>query len=196
MLAAGNARFVADERAHPNQDVHFSGNRIALQQNPFAIFFGCADFGWRPRSSSTRASATSLVVRTAGHVVDLSVLGSLEFGVAVLNCPLIVVLRPRLVRGRHGCERGGPHGRGSGRLPLGHRRARDPERAGGFARRPLALPRRRSRGSTWSAPAPSSPSVRRSWWTACAPPPTAGRHDLAHGEARVLRVLGDVGVTA
>jgi carbonic anhydrase len=32
------------------------------------------------------------VVRTAGHVVDLSVLGSIEFGIAKLKIPLIVVL--------------------------------------------------------------------------------------------------------
>lgn len=32
------------------------------------------------------------VVRTAGHVVDSSVLGSIEYGVQVLKVPLIVVL--------------------------------------------------------------------------------------------------------
>ena len=37
------------------------------------------------------------IVRTAGHVVDGGVLGSLEFGVTVLNIPLVVVL------GHDGC---------------------------------------------------------------------------------------------
>ena len=32
------------------------------------------------------------VVRTAGHTIDSSVLGSIEYGVAVLGVPLIVVL--------------------------------------------------------------------------------------------------------
>jgi carbonic anhydrase len=32
------------------------------------------------------------VVRTAGHVLDDAVLGSLEYSVSVLNVPLIVVL--------------------------------------------------------------------------------------------------------
>lgn len=32
------------------------------------------------------------VIRTAGHVIDLSVLGSIEYGIAKLHIPLIVVL--------------------------------------------------------------------------------------------------------
>lgn len=40
----------------------------------------------------TKGLGDLFVVRTAGHVVDLSVLGSLEFGVAKLKIPLIVVL--------------------------------------------------------------------------------------------------------
>ena len=32
------------------------------------------------------------VARTAGHVVDVSVLGSIEFGIAELGIPLVVVL--------------------------------------------------------------------------------------------------------
>ena len=35
---------------------------------------------------------TRIVVRTAGHVIDSAVLGSIEYAVAVLNVPLIVVL--------------------------------------------------------------------------------------------------------
>ena len=38
------------------------------------------------------------VVRTAGHVIDPSVLCSLEFGVGVLVCPLLVV------HGHHSCD--------------------------------------------------------------------------------------------
>ena len=91
MLAAGNARFMADERAHPHQDVHFR-SRIALRQNPFAIFFGCADSRVAAEIIFDQGLGDLFVVRTAGHVIDPSVLGSLEFGVGVLDCPLIVVL--------------------------------------------------------------------------------------------------------
>ena len=91
MLAAGNARFMADERAHPHQDVHFR-HRVAAKQTPFAIFFGCADSRVAAEIIFDQGLGDLFVVRTAGHVIDPSVLGSLEFGVGVLNCPLVVVL--------------------------------------------------------------------------------------------------------
>lgn len=90
-LAAGNARFMADEREHPNQDVHVR-HELAAQQKPFAIFFGCADSRVAAEIIFDQGLGDLFVVRTAGHVVDPSVLGSLEFGVGVLECPLIVVL--------------------------------------------------------------------------------------------------------
>ena len=91
ILAAGNARFMADEPAHPHQDVQFR-HRVAARQHPFAIFVGCADSRVAAEIIFDQGLGDLFVVRTAGHVIDPSVLGSLEFGVAVLDCPLIVVL--------------------------------------------------------------------------------------------------------
>lgn len=91
VLRAGNARFMADERAHPHQDVH-ARNRLITHQEPYAIFFGCADSRVAVEIIFDQGLGDLFVVRTAGHVIDPSVLGSLEFGVAVLGCPLIVVL--------------------------------------------------------------------------------------------------------
>ena len=90
-LTAGNARFIADERKHPHQDVR-SRSRLASEQKPFAIFFGCADSRVAAEIIFDQGLGDLFVVRTAGHVVDPAVLGSLEFGVGVLGCPLIVVL--------------------------------------------------------------------------------------------------------
>ena len=90
-LAAGNARFMAEEQQHPHQDVH-SRSMLAAEQRPFAIFFGCADSRVAAEIIFDQGLGDLFVVRTAGHVVDPSVLGSLEFGVGVLGCPLIVVL--------------------------------------------------------------------------------------------------------
>ena len=91
MLAAGNARFMAGEHEHPNQDVAIR-HRIAHKQRPFAIFFGCADSRVAAEIIFDQGLGDLFVVRTAGHVVDSSVLGSMEFGVGVLGIPLIVVL--------------------------------------------------------------------------------------------------------
>ena len=91
MLSAGNARFMAGEREHPNQDVGIR-HRLAGKQQPFAIFFGCADSRVAAEIIFDQGLGDLFVVRTAGHTVDSSVLGSMEFGVGVLGIPLIVIL--------------------------------------------------------------------------------------------------------
>lgn len=56
------------------------------------MFFGCADSRVAAEIIFDQGLGDLFVVRTAGHVVDSSVLGSIEFGVGVLDIPLIVVL--------------------------------------------------------------------------------------------------------
>ncbi|MFV0463890.1 MAG: carbonic anhydrase [Nostocoides sp.] len=91
VLREGNARFISDSRAHPHQDVH-KREELAAKQAPFAIFFGCADSRVAAEIIFDQGLGDLFVVRTAGHVVDPSVLGSLEFGVVSLGAPLIVIL--------------------------------------------------------------------------------------------------------
>ena len=90
-LARGNGRFVAGDYSHPNQD---AARRDSLTggQTPFAVFFGCADSRVAAEIIFDRGLGDLFVVRTAGHVIDPGVLGSIEFGVAVLNIPLVVIL--------------------------------------------------------------------------------------------------------
>ncbi len=90
-LREGNERFVGGVPAHPNQDVA----RLAVtaaRQSPFALVFGCMDSRVAAEIVFDRGIGDLAVVRTAGHVLDSGVLGSLEFGVTVLRIPLIVVL--------------------------------------------------------------------------------------------------------
>ena len=95
-LLAGNLRFVEDRRAHPNQDSHRRTSG-ASGQTPFALIFGCSDSRVAAEIIFDRGLGDLFVVRTAGHVVDNGVLGSIEFGADVLDIPLIVVL------GHDGC---------------------------------------------------------------------------------------------
>ncbi|MCV7385645.1 carbonic anhydrase [Mycolicibacter longobardus] len=90
-LKEGNERFVADEPKHPCQDV---ARRAALAdgQKPTAVVFGCGDSRVAAELIFDQGLGDMFVVRTAGHVIDSAVLGSIEFAVAVLNVPLIVVL--------------------------------------------------------------------------------------------------------
>jgi carbonic anhydrase len=91
-LVAGNERFVSGRPEHPNQDLSRRAHTAATTQEPFAIVFGCMDSRVAAEIVFDRGLGDLAVVRTAGHVVDGSVLGSLEFGVAVLGIPLVVVL--------------------------------------------------------------------------------------------------------
>jgi len=90
-IVEGNERFQRGESAHPHQSVQ-SRERVAEGQHPFAILFGCADSRVAAEIVVDQGLGDVFVVRTAGHVVDPSVLGSLEFGVDILDIPLIVVL--------------------------------------------------------------------------------------------------------
>jgi carbonic anhydrase len=90
-LLEGNARF-ADGR--PRESDHHPSRRAELadQQRPFALVFGCGDSRVAAEIVFDQGLGHLFVVRTAGHVVDTGVLGSVEFGVDRLGIPLVVVL--------------------------------------------------------------------------------------------------------
>ncbi|MER5402938.1 carbonic anhydrase [Streptomyces sp. NPDC002599] len=91
LLMAGNQRFVSGTPEHPNQDATRRA-KIAPSQQPFAVLFGCSDSRLAAEIIFDRGLGDLFVVRTAGHVAGTEVLGSIEFGVSVLNAPLVVVL--------------------------------------------------------------------------------------------------------
>lgn len=90
-LKEGNERFVAGTPAHPSQSIQ---HRAALAdgQKPTAVLFGCADSRVAAEIIFDQGLGDMFVVRTAGHVIDAAVLGSIEYAVTVLNVPLIAVL--------------------------------------------------------------------------------------------------------
>lgn len=90
-LKEGNQRFVAGESQHPSQGVA-DRERLTGGQHPSAVLFGCADSRVAAEIIFDQGLGDMFVVRTAGHTIDSSVLGSIEYGVAVLGVPLIVVL--------------------------------------------------------------------------------------------------------
>jgi carbonic anhydrase len=90
-LKEGNERFVAGKPEHPSQSIeHRAG--LAEEQKPTAVVFGCADSRVAAEIIFDQGLGDMFVVRTAGHVIDSAVLGSIEYAVTVLNVPLIVVL--------------------------------------------------------------------------------------------------------
>ncbi|MCW1250012.1 carbonic anhydrase [Acaricomes phytoseiuli] len=90
-LSAGNQRFIQGISDHPHQDALRRESLVAAQ-HPFAVVFGCSDSRLAAEIIFDLGLGDVFVVRTAGQVIDLAVLGSLEYSVAQLGVPLIVVL--------------------------------------------------------------------------------------------------------
>ena len=90
-MERGNQRFVSGEPQHPRQDVE-RREQLAAAQNPHAALFGCSDSRLAAEIIFDRGLGDLFVIRNAGQVISDSVIGSIEYAVAVLNVPLIVVL--------------------------------------------------------------------------------------------------------
>jgi len=90
-LQAGNARFIAGEPQHPRQDAERRAE-TAGSQAPVATIFGCSDSRLAAEIIFDKGLGDLFVVRNAGQVISDSVIGSLEYAVAVLHVPLVVVL--------------------------------------------------------------------------------------------------------
>ncbi|ANI42293.1 carbonic anhydrase [Mycolicibacterium vaccae 95051] len=90
-LKEGNERFVAGKALHPSQSIEHRAS-LTSAQKPTAVVFGCGDSRVAAEILFDQGLGDMFVVRTAGHVIDSAVLGSIEYAVTVLNVPLIVVL--------------------------------------------------------------------------------------------------------
>ncbi|WP_243073530.1 carbonic anhydrase [Microbacterium sp. SS28] len=90
-MLRGNARFVAGAPEHPRQDVE-RRHELASGQTPRAAVFGCSDSRLAAEIIFDKGLGDLFVVRNAGQVMSASVIGSLEYAVAVLDVPLIVIL--------------------------------------------------------------------------------------------------------
>jgi carbonic anhydrase len=89
-LMDGNARYAANK---PTEN-DFSAGRAARTkvQYPIAAILSCADSRLAPEFAFDQGPGDLFVVRTAGNYAAPALLSSLEYAVAVLNVPLIVVL--------------------------------------------------------------------------------------------------------
>jgi carbonic anhydrase len=91
-LLAGNRRFVSGRPLH-GHDVSAAAEAAASgDQQPGAVVIGCIDSRVPLEAIFDQTFGSICVVRSAGHVLDRAVLGSVEFAVADLGVPLVVVL--------------------------------------------------------------------------------------------------------
>jgi carbonic anhydrase len=89
-LMAGNARYVSG--VSKRHDFAHEREALAVGQNPFAAVLGCADSRIAPEYAFDTARGDLFVCRVAGNFASDESVASLEYAVAVLNTPLILVL--------------------------------------------------------------------------------------------------------
>ncbi len=91
LLRDGNEKFATEAPYRVEQGRE---RRVALArgQAPFCVLVGCSDSRVPPELLFGRGLGELFIVRNAGNTVDTAALGSVEYGVGILGCPLVVVL--------------------------------------------------------------------------------------------------------
>ena len=90
-LAAGNARYVADATTGAGRD-RTRRDQLVGGQAPWAIVLSCADSRVAPEIAFDTGLGELFVCRVAGNVANTSTIASIEYAVAHIGTPVIVVL--------------------------------------------------------------------------------------------------------
>ncbi|GAA1082536.1 carbonic anhydrase [Nocardiopsis metallicus] len=91
LLKEGNRRWHRHVSQHPHES-RARRAQLVEGQEPFAVVLGCADSRVPPELVFDRGLGDLFTIRSAGQVLDGSVLGSLTYAVEHLRTPLIVVM--------------------------------------------------------------------------------------------------------
>ncbi len=91
LLVGGNNRFAGGKMSHPNQTPQVR-KQLTDTAKPFAAILTCSDSRVAPELIFDCGLGDLFVIRNAGHVINETVLGSLEFAVDSFQIPLIVVV--------------------------------------------------------------------------------------------------------
>ena len=89
-LQKGNERYV--EGVTARHDFKHEREALVGGQNPFAAVLSCADSRIAPEYAFDSGRGDLFVCRVAGNFASDEMIASLEYSVAVLNAPLILVL--------------------------------------------------------------------------------------------------------
>jgi carbonic anhydrase len=91
-LIAGNQRFAANQLTSIEHDLTILKERTADKQEPFAAVLSCADSRVPVELIFDQTIGHVFVARVAGNLVTPELIGSLEYGVAVLGVKALLVL--------------------------------------------------------------------------------------------------------
>lgn len=90
-LIEGNDAFLAD-KLPPMERTRQRRLEIAKTQAPFAVLVGCSDSRVPPEVLFGQGLGDLFIVRVAGNTVSQQGLGSIEYAIAELGVPLVVVM--------------------------------------------------------------------------------------------------------
>ncbi len=91
-LMDGNGRFVSGKTTAPEHDVASLRRQLEEKQEPFAAVLSCADSRVPVEIVFDQTFGQLFVTRVAGNIITPEIIGSLEYGVAVLGTKVILVL--------------------------------------------------------------------------------------------------------
>jgi carbonic anhydrase len=91
-LLAGNERFAANQLTSIEHDLKILRDHTVEKQEPFAAVLSCADSRVPVELVFDQTIGHLFVTRVAGNLVTPEIIGSLEYGVAVLGVKVLLVL--------------------------------------------------------------------------------------------------------
>jgi carbonic anhydrase len=91
-LIAGNKRYTANDLTSQKHDLEILKQHTAEKQEPFAAVLSCADSRVPVELVFDQSIGHIFVTRVAGNVITPEIIGSLEYGAAVLGTKAILVL--------------------------------------------------------------------------------------------------------
>ena len=95
-LKDGNQRFIDEKPHHWHENASWR-NHLIKTQKPFATILGCSDSRAPPELIFDAGFGDLFTIRLAGNIIEEDVIGSLQYALAHLHTPLVVVL------GHEGC---------------------------------------------------------------------------------------------
>jgi len=91
-LMQGNARFAVDQITSIAQDLKLLKEHTVDKQEPFAAILSCADSRVPVELVFDQTIGHIFVTRVAGNIINSEIIGSLEYGAAVLGVKVLIVL--------------------------------------------------------------------------------------------------------
>lgn len=91
-LMDGNGRFVSGKTTAHKHDVTLLKQHLEEKQEPYAAVLSCADSRVPVEIVFDQTIGHLFVTRVAGNIITPEIIGSLEYGVAVLGTTVILVL--------------------------------------------------------------------------------------------------------